>query len=252
MTRTAVIVQARMGSTRLPGKVMETLAGETVLRHVLRRCAAVDGVDVVCCAVPEGCDSDPVAAEAERCEVEVFRGSEDDVLDRYYRAARALGADIVMRVTSDCPVIDPRICHRVLRLRGNENADYACNNMPRSWPLGLDCEVFTFAWLERAAREAVTMFEREHVTPFIRRHAEVRMANLDGPGGVAATYCWTLDTEADLCFLRALFQRLPRGPEGWDYRVPLAIVEADPALAAINARQDRCEGRKNSAAEIGQ
>ena len=103
MSTTAVIVQARMGSTRLPGKVMLDLAGKSVLAHVLERCAAIPGADLVCCATVAGPDGDPVAAEAARCGAEVFRGSEDDVLDRYHRAAKQHHAEIVLRVTSDCP-----------------------------------------------------------------------------------------------------------------------------------------------------
>lgn len=248
MSATAVIVQARMGSTRLPGKVMLDLAGKTVLAHVLERCAAIPGADLVCCATVAGPDGDPVAAEAARYGAAVFRGSEDDVLDRYHRAAKEHHAEIVLRVTSDCPLIDPAVCGEVLALRAREDADYACNNMPPSWPHGLDCEAFSFAWLERAASEARKPSEREHVSPFIRNHPDTRKANLPGPGGASVQHRWTLDTPADLDFLRALFARLPAGRESWDYRVPLALVEQDPALAAINAGQDRDAGLKKSLA----
>lgn len=249
MSVTAVIVQARMGSTRLPGKVMLDLAGRTAMSHVLERCAAIEGTDVVCCATAAAPDCDPIAAEAERHGAAVFRGSEQDVLGRYYQAAQMLEADVIVRVTSDCPLIDPAICASVLCLRAEEDADYACNNMPPSWPQGLDCEAFTFAWLERAARQASKPSEREHVTPFIRNHPEARKVNVQGPGGDVAAHRWTLDTDADLRFLRAMYERLPGGPEGWRYEVPLAIVEAEPALAEMNAGQDRHEGLKRSLAE---
>ena len=247
--RSVVIVQARMGSTRLPGKVMMDLAGRSVLAHVLARCAAIPGIDAVCCATVAGPDGDPVAAEVARCGASVFRGAEQDVLDRFYQAARKLKATTVMRVTSDCPVVDPALCGAVLALLDSTPADYAANNTPPSWPHGLDCEAFSFAWLERAAKEAQKPSEREHVTPFIRNHPEARRANLAGPGGGVEEHRWTLDTQADLDFLRALFARLPAGTSSWNYRVPLALVEADPALAAINAGQDRYEGMKKSFAE---
>lgn len=246
---TAVIVQARMTSTRLPGKVLMKLAGKSVLYHVLSRCRAIAGVDAVCCAVPNTRESAPIVAEAERLGVGVFRGSEHDVLDRYYQAAKVLDADVVLRVTSDCPLIDPSVCAEVLALRATESADYACNNMPPSWPHGLDCEAITYAWLERSAREARKKFEREHVTQYVRNHSEARKANLSGPGGAATDQRWTLDTLADLKFLQALFARLPPGPEGWSWRVPLGIVEAEPELSAINAGQDRDAGLKKSMAE---
>jgi len=243
---TAVIVQARMASTRLPGKVLETLRGETVLAHVLERCHAIAGADAVCCATLAGSEGDPVAAEAARCGAAVFRGSESDVLERYHGAAACLDAEVVLRVTSDCPLIDPEICAQVLRLRQAEQADYACNNMPPSWPHGLDCEAFTFEWLERSVREASKPSEREHVTPYMRSHPEARKSNLAGPGGEAASYRWTLDYQDDLEFMRAMFARLPAGPSGWSYLVPLAIIAAEPELAAINRGHDRDEGLKRS------
>lgn len=234
--RTVVIVQARMTSTRLPGKVLEPLAGETVLAHVLRRCQAIEGADIVCCAVPDGPASDPVAAEAERCGARVYRGSEEDVLDRYHRAAVACDAGVVMRVTSDCPLIDPDICARVLRLRHDAGADYACNNMPPGWPHGLDCEAFTAAALARAAGEAVTPAEREHVTPWLRNHPSVRRANLAGPDGGAAAMRWTLDYPEDLAFFTALFAKLPPPPAIAGFESVAAVLRAHPEIAAINAR----------------
>lgn len=230
-----VIVQARLGSSRLPGKVLAQLAGRTVLSHVLQRCSAIEGAQEVCCAVPAGSRDDEVAREAELCDVKVVRGSETDVLDRYYQAAKECQAEVVMRVTSDCPLLDPKVAAEVLQLAVTRAADYACNNMPRSWPHGLDCEAFSFTWLERAAREASSPEEREHVTPFMRNHPLARKANVSGPGGSIASHRWTLDTPADLEFLRQLFARLPVGPSGFDYRVPLAILEHEPQLACINA-----------------
>jgi spore coat polysaccharide biosynthesis protein SpsF len=245
---TGILVQARAGSRRLPGKVLMPLHGRSVLAWVLERCLAVCGADLVCCVVPEGAGDTPVAVEARRCGVPVYRGAEDDVLDRYYRAAGAFGLDVVMRVTADCPLIDPVICARVLRLLENTGADYACNNLPPTWPHGLDCEAMTFEWLSRSAREATKPFEREHVTQYVRNHPAARKVNLAMPGKAADLHRWTLDNQRDLWFLQALAARLPPGPEAWDYRVPLAIVEADPALFAINAGQDRYEGLKKSMA----
>lgn len=245
----AVIIQARMGSRRLPGKVLKPLAGRTVLAHVLERAQAIPGVDAVCCAVPEGGGDDPVADEARRLGVHVFRGSETDVLDRYVGAARALNADVVMRVTSDCPLIDPAVCAGVLAALRDQNADYASNNTPPSWPHGLDCEVVRAAWLERSAREAMLPSQREHVTPYVRGHPEVRQAHYPCPAKGLADHRWTLDTPPDYDFLCALFDKLPPGPEGWDYRAVLAIVEADPTLRSINAGQDRYAGLKKSLAE---
>ena len=232
--KTVVIVQARMTSTRLPGKVLLDLAGRTVLAHVLERVAAIPGIAAVGCAGPDDPASQPLAAEAARCGAEVFLGSEQDVLDRTWAAAAHLGADVVLRVTSDCPLIDPAVCAGVLALQAAEQSGYACNNLPPSWPHGLDCEAFPFPWLERAARQATAPFDREHVGPFLRNHPEIRPANYPAPRPGLAGHRWTLDTPADLAFLRALFPRLPAGPQGFSWQAPLAAIEADPTLAAIN------------------
>ena len=245
----AVIVQARMASTRLPGKVLLPLGGATVLDHVLERCLAVPGADTVCCAIPDTSDCDPVASAAAMAGAQVFRGSEEDVLDRYYQAARQVGADVVLRVTSDCPLLDPWVCGDVLALRARESADFACNNMPASWPHGLDCEAVTFTWLERAASEAREKFEREHVMPYVRNHPDARKANLEGPGGTVVDHRWTIDNDADYAFFQTIWDRGPPGEAGWSYRTILSIIEADPALAEINAGQDRLEGLKKSMRE---
>lgn len=227
-----------MGSTRLPGKVLEFIGDMPVLTHVLRRCAAIRGVDEVVCATVEGPDGDSVAALAERLNVTVFRGSETDVLARYRGAAHAVGADIVMRVTSDCPLIDPEVCAAVLRLRGEESADYATNTMPPSWPHGLDCEAFTIAALDEADATATDPSDREHVTPWIRRNRAFRRVNLAGPGGELAAQRWTLDYPEDLAFLRELHARFDPAEPYPSWREVALLVAQEPELTLIN------EGRK--------
>jgi spore coat polysaccharide biosynthesis protein SpsF (cytidylyltransferase family) len=231
---TAVIVQARYGSTRLPGKVLLELAGHRVLEHVLHRCLAIREAGVVCCAIPLGSEDDPVAECAARCGVDVFRGERQDVLDRYYRAAQALNASVVLRVTADCPLIDPAICDAVLKLRAERSADYACNNMPRGMPHGLDCEAMPFTALERAAREADDAASREHVTPWLRTRKGFRRVNLDATGGAGLR--WTLDYPEDLAFLSALFAKLPPWPAIPATAEVLEVVARNPELSALNAR----------------
>lgn len=238
--RTACIVQARIGSTRLPGKVLEMLGEASVLEHVLRRCEAIEGVDEVVCATVAGKDGDAVASLAESLDVAVYRGSERDVLARYHGAAHAVGADVVLRVTSDCPLIDPEVCAEVLKLRADAKADYAANNMPPSWPHGLDCEAFTIAALDEAATTAIAAEDHEHVTPWMRRNRAYRRVNLTGPGGDLAAQRWTLDYPEDLAFLRAVYERLPHGGAGRSWRTAADIVRREPQLALINeARRQR-------------
>jgi spore coat polysaccharide biosynthesis protein SpsF len=237
-TRTACIVQARVGSTRLPGKVLESIGGMPVLTHVLRRCQAIEGVDAVVCATVDGPDGAAVAALAEKLGVHVFCGSEIDVLARYHGAAHAVGAEIVMRVTSDCPLIDPEVCDAVLRLRADEGADYAANNMPPSWPHGLDCEAFTIAALDEANETATDPADREHVTPWIRRNRAFRRVNLAGPGGELTGQRWTLDYPEDLVFLRELYARVGHTEFYPSWREIAHLVNQEPRLTLIN------EGRK--------
>lgn len=198
---TACIVQARMTSRRLPGKTMYPLAGKPVIWHVLTRCQRIPGVDMVVLAVPRDPVSAPLEREAEALGVTVVWGSEADVLSRYHAAAVTVGARMIMRVTGDCPLIDPSVCGRVLALLG-DGIEYASNVQPRGFPQGLDCEVFTFRALDEAHRKAVRSADREHVTPYIIRK-NVRRANLPGDGNTGLRL--TLDTPDDYEFLKARF-----------------------------------------------
>jgi spore coat polysaccharide biosynthesis protein SpsF len=231
--RTAVIVQARTGSSRLPAKALLDLGGKPILHHVLERCRTVAGADTVVCAVPDEAESEPLERIARECEAAVFRGSETDVLDRYLGAARMAGADVVLRVTSDCPLIDPDVCAEVLALRAKTNADYACNNMPATFPHGLDCEAFTFAALSLAAETASGHTDREHVTPWLRRDRRISRANLASDDPALAAYRWTLDYREDLAFFRALGDLRPDLATARMQDI-LDLLGAHPEIALIN------------------
>lgn len=233
MSRTAVIIQARMASTRLPGKVLLDLGGRSILHWVVSRCQAIKSADVVCCATSEDRSCDPIESEARRLGAVVFRGSETDVLQRYAEAARMLKADVILRVTSDCPLIDPEICDAVLRFRLQQDAEYACNNMPPSFPHGLDCEAFTYQLLDRADRHADTLHEREHVTPWMRNSAGASRANLQCPDADYLDQRWTLDYPEDLAFLRGLYRCAPQLESANMGRV-LRVVAKHPDLLEMN------------------
>lgn len=230
----AVIVQARLGSSRLPGKVLMDLGGRSVLAHVLRRCALIPGVDVVVCATSVLAADDPVAAEAERVGARVYRGSESDVLDRYAGAARMVDASVVLRVTSDCPLIDPDVCAQVLALQRATGAALATNNRPPSWPHGLDCEAFSREGLEAAAANATLPPEREHVSPWLRTHCDGPPVDVAGPGGALLDHRWTLDYPEDMAFFRALFPHLGADPDTVRMADVLAVLARHPEIAAIN------------------
>ncbi|GAB3125231.1 glycosyltransferase family protein [Novispirillum itersonii subsp. nipponicum] len=209
-----------------------------MLSHVLERCRHIPGIAQVVCAVPDLIEDNPVAQEAERLGFPVTRGPRDDVLARYTLAARQNDATTIMRVTSDCPLIDPEICGQVLAaLTGG--IDYACNNMPPSFPHGLDVEAMSREWLERAYTEAVAAAHREHVTPYIRTHPDSRKANVDGPGAPFTLWRWTLDYPEDIAFLRALHPYIPTGPEGFGWKTAAERVQQHPELLTINAMHHR-------------
>lgn len=251
---TAAIIQARLGSTRLPGKVLNPIAGTTVLAEVIRRCRAIPGVDTVCCALPDGPEDDLLATAATDLGTQVVRGSEGDVLSRYKTAADAVAADEILRITADKPLLDPVICGDVLRLLRDNAADFACNNMPPGWPHGLDCEVFTRALLERTHVAAKSQPEREHVTPWMRAQDDVKRVNLVGPGGSCTALRWTLDLPEDEAFLIALFEKLPPPPAMPLFDDIMAVLDTHPKIALINAAHQhlaRTAGREAGASQAG-
>ena len=235
---TAVIVQARMGSTRLPGKVMLDLAGEPVIAHVLGRCRRIRNADIAVCAISDLPASDPIEALARKCGAMVYRGSEDDVLARHLAAAQSVNATVVMRITSDCPLIDPEICDRVAELRSAQGADYASNNLPRTFPHGLDCEVFTFDVLAQAASLARGSEERQHVTPWMRSAPHLKRANLSSGDPTLARHRWTLDYSEDLDYMRAIFAMLPADCPGRLADI-LHLLEQCPEITLINAARNQ-------------
>ncbi len=236
----ACIVQARIEPAASKTTALSLLGGIPVLAHVLRRCRAIPGVGQVVCATFSDLPGDRVAALADDLGVTVFRGIAGDALAHYRAAANAVGARIVLRVTSDCPLIDPEICGEVLRLRVAEEADYAANNMPPSWPHGLDCEAFTVEALEEADEIASDPADRAAVTHWIRRNRAFRRVNLAGPGGELTEQRWMLDYPEDLAFLCALYDRFADRKAYPTWRDIAQLLAREPQLALINeARKQR-------------
>lgn len=202
----AVIVQARCNSTRFPRKVLADLHGHPVLWHVLFRCKQIDGADRVVLAVPDEADSDQLEVIAESLAVPVVRGSETDVLSRYLKAARRFKADVIMRITADCPLIEPHICAAVLDVVKRGGVDYASNVLPRTYERGLDCEAFTRWALEVTARDATDPYDREHVTAYIQRAPIFKRINIESgePERAARNLC--IDYERDLEHVRFVME----------------------------------------------
>lgn len=233
------IIQARMKSTRLPGKVLKTLGGETVLAHVIARLRAATNIDEVVVATSTGRNDDPLETEARDCGAEVFRGSEKDVLSRYYEAARLFHADAIVRITADCPLLDPDLVRQMVARfhasrTGGKKLDYLSNALTRSYPRGLDAEVFTFSALEKAHLAATQSYEREHVTPYIYQHSanfiiEEFVGNMD-----FSFHRWTLDTPEDYEFLSAVFDLLGTAAKRAGMHAVLDELEKHPELIRIN------------------
>ena len=229
------IIQARMGSSRLPGKVLMDLGGETTLARVVRRLQRSRQVTKIVVATTTARGDQAIIRECEHLQVVCFRGEEQDVLDRYYQAASANAADAVVRVTSDCPLIDPELVDETVEVFRDEHADYASNVFPRTYPRGLDTEVFSFDALDRAWREAREAHQREHVTPYLYEHPQIfKLASLSGAADYSR-YRWTLDTREDLELLRAIYSRF-HGRDDFSWQEVLRLMEREPELAELNSQ----------------
>ena len=178
MIKVVAIVQARMSSTRLPGKVWADVAGHPILWHVVQRLRRARLLNQIVIATSENPADDAIAQFCEQDGILCYRGSEADVLDCYYKAASLHSADVVVRITADCPLIDPAVVDKVVHRFLDEGSDYVTNNLRYTYPDGLDTEVFSFAALAQAWREAKKPSEREHVTPYLRA-GKVRVANVE-------------------------------------------------------------------------
>lgn len=237
--RIVAIIQARTGSTRLPGKVLRRLCGVSVLGQVIRRvkaCRMIGDVVVATTVLPS---DDAIEAEAKAFHCEVFRGSEQDVLSRYFEAATAAKADVVVRVTSDCPLLDSTVLCQMLEVFVREcsenGVDYLSNTFgKRTFPRGLDVEVFTSAALARAHREATASWDREHVTPYIYNHPQTFVLKNFQCASDLSEYRWTLDTQADWQLIRAIYEGL--GVTGsFSTADILKFLQDRPDLVALNA-----------------
>lgn len=238
----AAIIQARLGSSRLPGKTLADIAERPVLEHVLDRVRHIDRVGRIIIATTENPQDEPIVRFAEENRLPVYRGSEVDVLDRYYRAAAEFGVDTIVRVTPDDPLKDPEVAGKVLDHFLDERPDYASNTIEPTFPEGLDIEVFSFSALEKAWLEAALPSEREHVTPYIWKNADLfRLVSVVNDRNLSGLR-WTLDYREDLEFFRAIFARLYRPGEIFLMGDVLALLEREPWLSEINAGVARQAG----------
>lgn len=251
--RVVAIIQGRMSSSRLPGKILADIAGQPMLQRVfLRTSRAVTVTETIFATTTDPSD-DPVAEYCNFGGIPFTRGSQFDVLDRYYQTAKGAKADVVVRVTADCPVIDPGLISDVISTLLNDEFDFAANRLPppfhRTYPIGLDVEACTFSALEKAWKESTETFHREHVMPYLYEGIELTQQSRvletgTSPRGTKiallhhttdfGNYRWTVDTPEDLEFMRQVYGRFDRRDD-FSWKEVLDLVHNEPKLMEINA-----------------
>jgi len=229
-----IIIQARMNSTRLPGKVLLEVMGKAVLEHLLERVKKAKSAEDVIVATTDRKEDIHIANLAHRLKVNTFRGSEDDVLDRFYQAAKAFGAGHIIRITGDCPLIDHQVIDEVVSHYFKSGADYCSNTIERTFPDGEDVEIFSLKALEYAWKNANLTSEREHVTPYITKHPEIfKSVNFKQEKDLSKKR-WTLDEKRDFEFIKAVLEELyPNNPD-FGTKDILEFLERRPHLESIN------------------
>jgi spore coat polysaccharide biosynthesis protein SpsF len=239
-----------MGSTRCPGKVMKDLSGKPVLLHVVGRTSRAAALSYVLVATTVKEEDTAIEQLCSRYSIPVFRGSEEDVLGRYCHAAAMIAdrfgpVDYIVRITADCPLIDPHVIDHVAGFAKDLHYDYISNTNPPTYPDGLDVEVIKKEALSEAHIHARLRSEREHVTPYIKKHDRFRKMNVTHREDLSQ-YRWTLDTPEDLEFMRQVYRHLYR--EGAFFLMDdiLALLKRHPELQEINRKSERDEGYKKS------
>jgi spore coat polysaccharide biosynthesis protein SpsF len=233
------IIQGRMASSRLPGKILLDIAGKPMLAHVVERARRAKTVDLVVVATTTQPEDDAVETYCRENGIAVWRGSLQDVLDRFYQAALAFRADAVVRLTADCPLVDPQLLDHIVEEFLHTGVDFCCNRLPpplkRTYPIGLDVEVCTFQALERAWKEAKEPHEREHVMPYLyETPGRFKILRVDYEKDYGEMR-WTVDTPQDLELVRQIFGRLGEN-RAFTWLDVLDLFEREPQLALINSQ----------------
>jgi spore coat polysaccharide biosynthesis protein SpsF len=245
--RVVAIIQARMGSARLPAKVLKDIGGETMLARVVWRTRRATLLDEVVVATTNKSADEPIVSECGKLDIPIFRGDEKDVLDRYYRAAQAHRAEAVVRIMSDCPLIDPEVIDDVIRAFLKAKPDYASNTLNQTYPRGLDIEAMTMASLERAWHESGIPHERLHVTPYIYQNPSLfRLLSIKVDGDYGNQH-WMVDTPEDLTFVRTIYERLGN-QDIFGWHDVLRVLGQDAERMESNRcarRKPKCQGRKS-------
>ncbi|MDK2801331.1 MAG: spore coat polysaccharide biosynthesis protein SpsF [Clostridiales bacterium] len=234
--KTVIINQARMTSTRLPGKVLKEVMGKPLLEYQIERLKRTKEADEIVIATTINIEDEPIVELCKEHDIPFYRGSEEDVLSRYYEAAVLRGAEIIVRVTSDCPIIDPRVIDKVIKTykENTDKYDYVSNTLERTYPRGMDTEVFSFRALEEAHLNAQMLQEREHVTLYIHKRPEkFRLGSVKYIRD-ASRFRWTVDTEEDFILISEIIKELYPSNPFFTLEDCLELVRRKPELTEIN------------------
>jgi spore coat polysaccharide biosynthesis protein SpsF len=233
------IIQARLGSTRFPQKVFADLSGKPLIWHVINRLKYSAKINRIVLATTNTHTDDELANWAEKESVSVFRGSENNVLERFYFAAKYYSADIIVRITADDPFKDPRIIDSVIEKLIKEELDFAYNNNPPTFPEGLDTEVFTFEALEKAYLQSVDDFEKEHVTQYFYRNSNsFKQSNLSNDKNMSYLR-WTIDTVIDYEMTKLVYSHLYKEDNIFYMNDILQLISRERAISQINMSETR-------------
>lgn len=247
--KATAIIQARWSSTRLPGKVLLPILGKTILAYVIERVKKAKKINKIIVATTVKCEDEKIARLAQRLKVNTYRGSENDVLDRFYQAARQFRAKHIVRITADCPLIDPEVIDKVIDCYFKSGADYCSNTLEITFPDGQDTEVFSFWALQEAWQNAKLLSEREHVTPYIKKNPErFKLVSVKNEVDLSEKR-WTLDTKEDFKFTKAVLEALYPKSSDFTMKDVLRFLEENRHLEEINKHITRDEGYLKSLKE---
>ena len=251
MKNIVAIIQARMGSNRLPGKVLMDINGKPMLWQVIERVKNAKNINFIVVATTNNHEDNKIIRLANELNVKVFTGSEDDVLDRYYLTAKKFKIDTIVRITADCPLIDPKIIDKMInKYLNNKNLDYMGMGKPNLCPDGLDTELFSFKALKKAWMEAKLTSEREHVTPYIKKNKQkFNIGYAFKPKNDYSNFRWTVDEEKDLKFVTEVYKNLHNPKKLFYTKDILNLLKRKPNLLKINQGIIRNEGYLKSLKE---
>lgn len=232
------IIQARLGSTRLPGKVLKELSGKSVLEHVIYRVSKSNLIDQIIVATTTNKEDDKIVDECFKIGVNYYRGDENNVLSRYYETAFDKGYETIIRITSDCPLIDPKIIDNMIRYFNNENEkyqlDYLSNSLKETFPRGFDVEIFTFNSLKKAYENATLEYEKEHVTPYIYLNQDKFTIKNYYNSNKYQNYRLTLDTYEDYLVIKNIYDNIYKEDSMFFYEDIISYLNQYPEIANIN------------------